>query len=302
MRGHDIQQAGMFSYLSPEERVSLLQWVGARLRMCKLFGNSMSTAISWIETLSHNNLGAVFSVLLDIKEQAEFDLGDIEIPLLPPHYRSDLLYPDGGIRNEEEEGNKRERALAFLEKHGLIKNLNFHPEMFVSETTVTLELVSSGLFDTNFTAVEAAIEGKPGTKSNKSSPTKGEFWPGIHSTITEIARPRFTAGHLADAVEASFKEINDRVKSSVKLRIGQENDGAPLMQQAFSLKTPIITLADMSSTSGRNEQLGYMEIFAGAMTGILNPKAHSNIVIDEKGATHLLYLTSLLMYKLGEAK
>ena len=50
------------------------------------------------------------------------------------------------------------------------------------------------------------------------------------------------------------------------------------------------------------KQLGYMEIFAGTMTGIRNPKAHSNIVIDEERGTHLLYLASLLMYKLDEAK
>ena len=47
---------------------------------------------------------------------------------------------------------------------------------------------------------------------------------------------------------------------------------------------------------------GYMEIFAGTITGIRNPKAHDNIVIDEKRAIHLLYLASLLMYKLDEAK
>ena len=45
-----------------------------------------------------------------------------------------------------------------------------------------------------------------------------------------------------------------------------------------------------------------MEIFAGAMTGIRNPKAHSNIVLDENRAIHLLHLASLLMYKLDEAK
>ncbi len=45
-----------------------------------------------------------------------------------------------------------------------------------------------------------------------------------------------------------------------------------------------------------------MEIFAGTITGIRNPKAHDNIVIDEKRAIHLLYLASLLMYKLDEAK
>jgi uncharacterized protein (TIGR02391 family) len=75
-----------------------------------------------------------------------------------------------------------------------------------------------------------------------------------------------------------------------------------LMKQAFSLNKPIISLSDLSTKSGQSEQQGYEEIFAGAMTGIRNQKAHSNIVIDEKRATHLLYLASLLMYKLDEAK
>ena len=45
-----------------------------------------------------------------------------------------------------------------------------------------------------------------------------------------------------------------------------------------------------------------MDIFAGAMTRIRNPKAHNNVVIDENRTIHLLYLASLLMYKLDEAK
>lgn len=133
--------------------------------------------------------------------------------------------------------------------------------------------------------------------------TKDEdLWSGLHPKITEIAQPRFESKHFADAVEASLKEANDRVKSLVKARTGKEYDGADLMRKAFSPNAPIISLADMSTTSGQNEQQGYMEIFAGAMTGIRNPKAHSNLVIDEKRTMHLLYLASLLMYKLDEAK
>jgi hypothetical protein len=48
-------------------------------------------------------------------------------------------------------------------------------------------------------------------------------------------------------------------------------------------------------------QQGYMQIFAGSMTGIRNPKAHENISIDSVRAVHFLFLASLLMAKLDEA-
>ena len=140
------------------------------------------------------------------------------------------------------------------------------------------------------------------TVGARQEPEEKDIWSSLHPKISEIARPRFEAGYLSDAVETSFKEVNDRVKSLVKIRTGQEDDGASFMKQAFSLNKPIISLSDLSTKSGQSEQQGYMEIFAGAMTGIRNPKAHSNVVIDEKRATHLLYLASLLMYKLDEAK
>jgi hypothetical protein len=43
-------------------------------------------------------------------------------------------------------------------------------------------------------------------------------------------------------------------------------------------------------------QKGYMLIFQGAITGIRNPKAHSNIIIDEKRGIHHLHLASLLHF------
>ena len=67
-----------------------------------------------------------------------------------------------------------------------------------------------------------------------------------------------------------------------------------------SLEDPIIVLGDLSTETGKNIQEGYMHIFAGAMMGIRNPKAHHNIEIDAKRAIHFLSLASLLMYKIDE--
>lgn len=262
----------------------------------------MRTDLSWINSLSSNNLGAIYSILLDIKERAEFDHDQIEIPLLPPHNRSSLLSPEGGIRDADAEGDLRERALNFLERQGLIRNLYLGRGLFADDCAVTLTLDSPALLGEILSRVEAAFNGTPAPEGSKRSVDVDSFWHTIHPKITEHARPRFMAGLLADAVEAAAKEINDTVKSIVKQRIGKELDGSPLMKQAFSVNNPIIFLGDLSTISGRDEQVGYMEIFSGTMTGIRNPKAHANMVIDEKRAIHLIYLTSLLMFKLDEAK
>lgn len=126
------------------------------------------------------------------------------------------------------------------------------------------------------------------------------FWSMIHEKIIKVAIKKFEDGHYADAVESSFKEINTHIKGIVRDKTGEELDGAKLMFKAFSLKTPIILLADLSTQTGKDIQEGYMQIFAGAMKGIRNPKAHENITISRERATHFLFLASLLMSKLDE--
>jgi uncharacterized protein (TIGR02391 family) len=129
-----------------------------------------------------------------------------------------------------------------------------------------------------------------------------EFWDRIHPKVVEVARTRFESGQLADAVESSLKELNHTIKKTVDGKISPVPDGASLMTRVFSKDNPVIALDDLSTDSGKNIQQGYMSIFAGAMTGIRNPKAHANIDIDENRAIHLLFLTSLLFYKLDEGK
>ena len=133
-------------------------------------------------------------------------------------------------------------------------------------------------------------------------PAKEElsFWDDIHPVIRRVAQARYEGGHFADCVEAALKEINAVVKEHVKRKTNQELDGAPLMRAAFSPNKPVVVLEDVNTDSGRNTQQGYMEIYAGAMTGIRNPKAHANIVINAIRARHFIYLASLLAFKFDE--
>ena len=126
------------------------------------------------------------------------------------------------------------------------------------------------------------------------------FWELLHPRIRALAKPRFESGFLGDAVETVFKEVNDTVKRIYLQSEGRELDGASLMNTAFSPNNPIIRLSDLESQSDKNKQQGYMQIFAGAMTGIRNPKAHGNIESSRVKTLHLLALASLLMHQLDE--
>jgi len=70
------------------------------------------------------------------------------------------------------------------------------------------------------------------------------------------------------------------------------------MKKAFSPGNPIIEIANVENKSGHDTQQGYMEIFAGVMTGIRNPKAHDNETITKEDALRKLIMISLLMYKI----
>jgi len=125
-------------------------------------------------------------------------------------------------------------------------------------------------------------------------------WAIIHPIIEKLAKPRFEAGHYADAVEASLKEINDIIKAEYKLRIGNEEDGADLMRKIFSTSpknnfSPTVALVDNTTDSGKSIQEGYMNIFAGAMIGIRNPKAHANMEIKQTDAWEKIVLCSHLL-------
>ena len=138
------------------------------------------------------------------------------------------------------------------------------------------------------------------TDIEESSGPNEWFWQFVHPRVAELARPRFEQGFYGDAVEAVYKEVNDAVKQIVKEVKGCELDGHGLMTTAFSRNDPLIKLTTLETETDKNIQQGYMEIMAGAMTGIRNPKAHGNINPNSKKALHLISLASLLLYKIDE--
>ena len=113
--------------------------------------------------------------------------------------------------------------------------------------------------------------------------------------LVDATRQLFVDGHYANAVEDAFKCVNNAVKEKSKV----SNDGDSLMRHVFSANSPVLMLNSFQSESDRNEQRGYMDIFAGAMTGIRNPRAHEHEIVDDpETALEMLIIANHLMRKL----
>ncbi len=108
----------------------------------------------------------------------------------------------------------------------------------------------------------------------------------------------YNDGHHARAVEEAYKLLNNIVKHKSQIT----NDGSSLMKQVFSAKNPILKINSLSSNSELDEQLGYMEIFSGCMTGIRNPRAHENDWEDTRfRAFQLLILADHLIERINNS-
>lgn len=128
-------------------------------------------------------------------------------------------------------------------------------------------------------------------------------WDLVHPDIIRVSQKLYLDGHYANAACDAFIEMNDRVKKIFsKLRPDDEvPDGDAAMRKVFSAKAPILELANLSSETGANIQKGYMEMMAGAMSALRNPKSHEIITISAEDSMRRLIFASMLMYKIDEA-
>jgi uncharacterized protein (TIGR02391 family) len=119
------------------------------------------------------------------------------------------------------------------------------------------------------------------------------------AALRDTSRQLFLEGHHALAVEEAFKCVNNVVKA----RTGLGADGADLMRTALSPKKPVLKLSDLRTESQQNQQLGYMQMLAGCMTGIRNPRAHEHRYLDEPHvALELLVMANHLLRVVRGAK
>lgn len=129
------------------------------------------------------------------------------------------------------------------------------------------------------------------------------FWSLIHPRISEVSKSLYLDGHYANAAEDAFIEINTRVKGLFQILRPNDKvpDGDSAMTIVFSTKDPMVKFGENTSETGKNIQKGFMQMLAGAVSALRNPKAHANITISADDAMRRLMFASMLMFKIDEA-
>ena len=131
-----------------------------------------------------------------------------------------------------------------------------------------------------------------------------DIWNLVHPRIKSISEKLYKDGSYANATCDAFIEINVRVKnlfSKLKPDAIKIPDGDAVMKTVFSANSPMVKFCDISSETGFNIQKGFMEMLAGAMSALRNPKSHENISINKENAMRQIMFASMLMYKIDEA-
>ncbi|MGE7816536.1 TIGR02391 family protein [Pseudomonas sivasensis] len=120
----------------------------------------------------------------------------------------------------------------------------------------------------------------------------------IHQGLYGKVKKLFDNGHCAESTFEAFKLIDKLVQRLCQV----DESGFKLMMNAFNESKPILTLADLSTTSGRDEQKGYSFLFSGAVMAIRNPRGHEiNLSDDPDTCLDHLAFASLLLRRLEQS-
>lgn len=260
--------------------------------------NKVAESMDWINSISQENFLGIYDIVLDIQKEFEISPKSIVIPLFPTMVKFQILCPMDGINHRDNYCNIRWKAVEYLKDKEIVEKFELIEGMHRWEHRILI-LINELKFDTVYKKMQNEYKKRFNKNNTISNPES--FWDSLHPRVKNVSKKLFEDNHFALSVFEAFKEVNNTVKAIVKQKTGKEYDGADLMNRAFSVANPIITLDDLSANTGRDIQVGYTQIFAGAMTGIRNPKAHDKINIDPTRAIHFLYLSSLLMYKVDES-
>jgi uncharacterized protein (TIGR02391 family) len=118
-----------------------------------------------------------------------------------------------------------------------------------------------------------------------------------HPKIRKASQNHFKNEEYRPAVLDAMISLEVMVKEKAKFpkdNKGKELSGVPLMHKVFDPDNPILSWCKDTRQIDRDELEGYKHIFAGAMQGIRDPKAHAIFQISPMRALKLLTLATLL--------
>lgn len=123
---------------------------------------------------------------------------------------------------------------------------------------------------------------------------------GAHSEVFKYCRSELLEDNYFHAVLESIKGVAERIRSMS----GLTSDGAELVNAAFSIKAPLITVNALKTDTEKSEQKGLGNLLVGLFGAVRNPTAHAPKIswpMTEQDALDIFALISFVHRKLDDA-
>lgn len=124
---------------------------------------------------------------------------------------------------------------------------------------------------------------------------------GVHEDVLKFCKAELIDDNYFHAVLETVKSVADKLRS----RTGLLDDGATLVDRAFSGSAPIPAINPPSTKNKQNEQKGFVNLLKGTFGMFRNPTAHEariNWVMSKVDAEDLLSLLSLIHRRIDSAR
>ncbi|PHV23777.1 TIGR02391 family protein [Janthinobacterium sp. BJB446] len=147
------------------------------------------------------------------------------------------------------------------------------------------------------TTRETTVQGARTRAGRLQSLLKGRA---THDEVLKYCRAELLEENYFHAVLEAVKGIAERLRQMS----GLGSDGAELVNQALSTKTPVVALNSLKSETEVSEQRGIANLLIGVFGAIRNPTAHTPKVIwamPEQDAIDVLGILSYVHRKLDNA-
>ncbi len=157
---------------------------------------------------------------------------------------------------------------------------------------IGLELTEKGQF-------RRTIESKTITEAEqKANRLKSKLEQrNTHPAIFKYCKAELLAENYFHTVFEATKSIAD----IIRLRTGLTEDGSELIDKAFSIKNPLLTINDLSTETKESEHKGFANLIKGIFGMFRNTTAHSPKIIweiNEADALDILTTISMIHRKL----
>ena len=118
-----------------------------------------------------------------------------------------------------------------------------------------------------------------------------------HVEIFKYCKAELLEENYFHAVLEAIKGVADRIRALS----GLASDGADLVNKAFSVKAPVLTINSLSTETEKSEQKGFSNMLIGMFGAIRNPTAHAPKIswpITEQDALDIFSMVSFVHRKL----